>query len=337
VNTKLLDFLALEHRGEADYILPEENITEKISRFFDRVGSPLMTDLEVKFEGIEVKDVYPSKIADVFKGEQVVLYGRYSGHGPKKVRVTGNINGSKKTLEYTLEFPEFTEDDKQSFVPRLWAGKKVDFLLNEIRKTTEPPKELVDEVTYLAKRYGIVTPYTSFLMAEDIMASGPADLSKRANEQLLRFGLAGAAANGAPGAPAATTTAPLSERDKQDRVRAAKEVSEARREAGKSGDLAAFDARAETYLRRDGKDTSSLAAVRYIGTRTFYKRGEEWCESVYDAEKDKDLKTVVVGSDEYLDLLKQDGRLAKYLALGDVVLKVKGKWYRFEEPGKKRS
>ena len=105
VNTKLLDFLALDHRGEADYILPEENITEKISKFFDRVGSPIMTNLELSFEGLEVKDVFPRKIADVYKGEQVILYGRYTGHGEKKVKLTGMVDGKKQTYEYTLRIP----------------------------------------------------------------------------------------------------------------------------------------------------------------------------------------------------------------------------------------
>ena len=144
VNTRLLDFLALDHRGEADYILPEENITQKISRFFDRVGSPVMTDLKVSFEGLEVKDVYPPRFPDVFRGEQVILFGRYTGHGKKKIKVTGNVGGETKTFEYTLDFPEYSEDDKGSFVPRLWAGKKVDFLLNEIRKAG--PDEMNDEL-----------------------------------------------------------------------------------------------------------------------------------------------------------------------------------------------
>ena len=96
VNTKLLDFLALDHRGEADYILPKENITQKISRFFDRVGSPIMTDLQVSFDGLQVQDVFPRKIPDVFRGEQVILYGRYNGHGKKTVRITGNVGGTKK-------------------------------------------------------------------------------------------------------------------------------------------------------------------------------------------------------------------------------------------------
>ena len=79
VNTKLLDFLAINHRGEADYILPEEDITKKISGFFDRVGSPILTDIEVKFDGLEVKDVYPRQIDDIYRDEQVILYGRYTG------------------------------------------------------------------------------------------------------------------------------------------------------------------------------------------------------------------------------------------------------------------
>ena len=83
VNTKLLDFLALNHRGESEYILPKEDITEKISRFFDRVGSPLRTDLKLEFQGLEVTDVFPRNIKDVFRGEQVVIYGRYTGHGEK--------------------------------------------------------------------------------------------------------------------------------------------------------------------------------------------------------------------------------------------------------------
>ena len=70
--------------------------------------------------------------------------------------------------------------------------------------------------------------------------------------------------------------------------------------------------------------------VRYIGSRTFYRGGKTWYEGVYDGKKDKkSLREVKVRSDEYFRLIKQDPRIAKYLALGDVVLKVKSHWYRF--------
>src|SRR5690606_3970150 len=115
----------LNHRGEADYILPEEKIEERIGKFFDRVGSPIMTDIQVTYEGLETADVFPRRIPDIYKGEQVILYGRYTGHGSKKVRLSGNVGGERKSFEYTLEFPERSSDDKASFVPRLWAGRKV--------------------------------------------------------------------------------------------------------------------------------------------------------------------------------------------------------------------
>ena len=96
VNTKLLDFLALNHRGEADYVLPKEDIAKKISKFFDRVGSPIMTDLRIEFDGIRVKDAYPQRIADIYRGEQVIVFGRYDGSGKKTVRLTGTFKGETR-------------------------------------------------------------------------------------------------------------------------------------------------------------------------------------------------------------------------------------------------
>ncbi len=126
-----------------------------------------MTDLKLEFGGLDVTDIYPRDIKDVYKGEQVVVYGRYKGHGEKTIRLTGKAGGETKAFEYKLDFPEVSSDDKNDFVPRFWAGQKVDFLLNEIRKSETEEKELIEEVTFLAKRYGIVTPFTSFLVVDD--------------------------------------------------------------------------------------------------------------------------------------------------------------------------
>ena len=59
VDTKLLDLLASGNRGSSEYVLPDESIQEKIGKFFDRVGSPVMTDVQVFFEGVETRDVLP--------------------------------------------------------------------------------------------------------------------------------------------------------------------------------------------------------------------------------------------------------------------------------------
>ena len=99
--------------------------------------------------------------------------------------------------------------------------------------------------------------------------------------------------------------------------------------------LPAYDEQLELAFRRDGKKGSPLAVIRYIGSRTFYKRGKEWQESVFDPATHKKIKTIEVGSDDYFELIKQDSRIAKYLALGDVVVQVKKTWYRFENRRKK--
>ncbi len=323
VNTKLLDFLALNHRGEADYVLPEEDIAKKISAFYDRVGSPVMTDLRLDFSGVKVDDVLPRRVSDIYRGEQVIIFGRYNSSGKHQIKVTANLQGKKTTLTYDLDFPEYSENDKNAFVPRLWAGKKVDFLLSELRKSGKQDPELVEEVTYLAKRYGIVTPYTSYLMAEDIVTQQQG--KAKANQFL--FGKL---------RQAAATPSPTDEDAKAERVLESRDFANARKEGGESGGAGALYDRADKYLKKHGDGQSSLTAIRYIGARTFYRSGGVWYDSQYDAGKMKEtpIKSIKVRSKEYFELLGKHARVAKYLALGEVVLKVDGKWYRFESTSK---
>lgn len=317
VNAKLLDLIALNHRGEADYILPEENIAQKISRFYDRIGSPIMSDLTLDFGDLQVDDVYPSKIADLFRGEQVIVYGRYRGQGEHKLTLRGKAGNAPKVMEFAINLPEFSENDQQAFVPRLWAGKKVDYLLNEIRRAgMENSSELIEEVTYLAKLHGIVTPYTSYLLAEDVASTAGARVGPRAFVEHLERAEAAMA-------PAA---APM---DRANQVREAKVQADARRAADR-GQAGGLYLQAEKALETAGQKKSALDAMRYIGARTFYKSGTQWYDSRYDASQvdESAIRTVQFRSEEYFRLLKEDPRIAQYLALGNVVLQVGKHWYR---------
>lgn len=319
VNTKLLDFLALNNRGEADYVLPEEDIGQKIAKFYDRVGSPVLSDLKVSFEGLKVTDVYPQQVADVYRGEQILVFGKYNGAGKHKVKLTANVGGEMKTFEYDIEFPEVSENDKNSFVPRLWAGKKVDFLLNELRKGGTEEPELVNEVTALAKKFGIVTPYTSFLMAEDIVTAPMGDFAGGVAGKLR--------ANSLPGGAAA----PLAE--KATRVQESLEQNQARREGGASGNADAFYAAADRQLKKEGKDGAAFETIRYINNRTFYRQGNQWVDSDYSDKKAENARKIKVRSEEYFKLIDEDPRLAQYVALGNVVVNYKNTWYEFIDEG----
>jgi Ca-activated chloride channel family protein len=101
---------------------------------------------------------------DLFKGEMLVAFGKYTGKGAAAVKVTGTLGGEKREFVTDVNFTE--NDTKNEFIPRLWATRRVGWLLDEIRKNGEN-SELKDEVVRLARRHGIVTPYTAYLILED--------------------------------------------------------------------------------------------------------------------------------------------------------------------------
>src|SRR5215204_1700728 len=77
VNTQLLDKLAEENSGTADYVEPKEDLEIKVSNFFTKVNSPVLTDLDLDFGGVQTDLLYPRKLTDIFKGTQLTILGRY--------------------------------------------------------------------------------------------------------------------------------------------------------------------------------------------------------------------------------------------------------------------
>jgi Ca-activated chloride channel family protein len=163
VNTELLDRISSDHRGTSVYIGEDENLEVAISSFYEKISSPLLADLAVTFKGIETSQVYPRVLPDLFKGSQLVLVGRYKGRGPVGVVLTGT--SGKEEKRFVLESRGLSGGEQFSFLPRLWATRRIGYLLEEIRLRGST-NELVDEIRRLGLKYGIVTPYTSFLVTE---------------------------------------------------------------------------------------------------------------------------------------------------------------------------
>ena len=115
-------------------------------------------------DGVRTTKLYPAPLPDLFKGEQLVLAGRYSGKANGRVKLNGSVAGETREFTYEVRFPE--QASEHDFIPRLWATRRVGNLLDEMRLHGEN-KELKDEVTDLARQYGIVTPYTAYLILED--------------------------------------------------------------------------------------------------------------------------------------------------------------------------
>nr|MBA2736081.1 VWA domain-containing protein [Pyrinomonadaceae bacterium] len=157
VNTQLLDRLAAENSGTAEYIEPKENLEVKVSAFFTKVNSPVLTDLELDFGSVQTDLMYPRKFTDIFKGSQLTVIGRYKNASDiEKVtlRLQGKTGKENRTFNYSnIDFP--LRADKNDFLPRLWATRRVGWLVEQIRSNGEN-KELRDEIVDLGTRYGIV-------------------------------------------------------------------------------------------------------------------------------------------------------------------------------------
>ncbi|NUN52266.1 MAG: VWA domain-containing protein, partial [Planctomycetaceae bacterium] len=164
VNTHLLDRLAEDLRGARDYVAPKEDIELKVSALVSKTTHPVMTDVTLSVEGVAVHDLYPRRLPDLFRGSELSLLGRFGGSGPAVVRVKGNTPSGPREFVNEIDFPART--DESSFLGRLWATRRVGHLMDEIRLHGET-LELKEEVVRLAKRYGILTPWTSYLVLEN--------------------------------------------------------------------------------------------------------------------------------------------------------------------------
>ncbi len=164
VNTFLLDTIAQDNRGASSYVHPHESIEEEVSSFYAKVSMPLLADVELDFGDLRIEDTYPYPLPDLFAGTQLVMVGRYQEGGRTDIVLRGEVNGEEQ--EFVYKDLRFTDRGGEDFIPRLWATRKIGYLLNEIRLHGEG-RELVDEIVELSVRYGIMTPYTSFLVEEE--------------------------------------------------------------------------------------------------------------------------------------------------------------------------
>jgi len=166
VNTALLDQIAENTKALSTYVRPAEDIEAKVTSLYGKISHPVLANVRLTTsENIKTYEIYPPQMPDLFFGSQLVVIGKYSGNGPAAVKIAGQVGKESRQFAYDVSFPAKTEGDRE-FVEHLWARRKCGFLLDQIRINGEQ-KELMDEMLALAKKYGIATPYTSYLVVPD--------------------------------------------------------------------------------------------------------------------------------------------------------------------------
>jgi Ca-activated chloride channel family protein len=171
VNTYLLDRLTERARGTTEYVRPGENIERAVGALAAKVASPVLTDLALSAsQGVEIYDLQPGSLPDLFAGDEMVVFGRYRGAGSaggeRTVAVRGRRNGRDESFQTTLA----DREGDARYIEQLWAARKAGALSREIRLRGQT-RELMDALKQLALRYGILTEYTSYLVQEPNIAS----------------------------------------------------------------------------------------------------------------------------------------------------------------------
>jgi len=239
--------------------------------------------------GVEAELMYPRSLPDLFKGSQLTIVGRYkNARDGATVRLTGKSGSRDETFSFSNQnFPSEKSDNQ--FLPRLWATRRVGYLLEQIRLNGEN-RELVDEIVSLGTRFGIVTPYTSFLVTEDMK-----DLARTGRRDDRFRMLDGLSQRSSGAAPAV------------------------------SGESAVIRSRAERELKESDAVSSYdeyLTNLSTVGSKTFILKDGVWIDTLYKADGPLPRVVLKFGSDEFFELLEKEPELAEFFALGDKVIVV---------------
>lgn len=341
VNTRLLNKLASMNHGLSSYIEPGESTELALANFYGKIKSPVLNNVKITYEGIQVKDTYPREIKDIFAGNQIIFLGRYKNGGKATLNISGTVNGIAKTFTFPLQFPAMEAGN--SSLAKLWAMRRIGHL-TEIAQENGNNREIIEEIVNLSKKYGIISAYTSYLVTE------PQAVNNGSNPAPVPLSWPAPAVGGAAYSqlqrreqkiapvPAGTSPASFDERSASRNVPAPsagfadKVYAAVKQETGRqSVQLSKLAGQLRNWQPAAGVDALSNAkmlpgtknkdsSLKIIGDKTFHLQNGVWIDSEYNATKYPQPRKIQFSSEEYFQLIRQQKGLAKYLAAGKKVL-----------------
>jgi len=276
VNAALVEQLAVDGRGTAQFVRPDESVERAVSLVASRITSPVVTDVRVRAEGVRLTKMHPTLPADIFTGQDLILFARFTGNGDGRIIVEGRTATGPVTWTERVRFPD--RERRNSFVARLWAAQRTGWLSAERRRNGASP-ELDDELRQLGTRYGIPTELSSYLVLEPGMQVPGERRLGNANVQLEQVVVTGTAARADTRARDAGT---FSGRGAAGGVAPASVPVDAKRQEFEMAKAASAQ-RAATTLSAVDSVSADFAGVtvRRVGTRTFSLTSTTWTDSRY--------------------------------------------------------
>lgn len=164
VNRPLLEQLAEDSGGLAAFLSPSDNFTRQARAFRQKLVRPFAANLQVKFAGVEVTELEPAILPNLYFGAPVRLYGRYRASGQAEVTLRGSLKGVEVKETAQLDFP--ATDAANPEINRLWAWHRINSLLKEADRKGDRTAAIA-EIVRLGEDFSIATEYTSFLVLEN--------------------------------------------------------------------------------------------------------------------------------------------------------------------------
>ena len=306
LNTHLLDLITEKTRAVSEYVLPDEDIEDKVSRFFAKISDPVLADIRLEIDGTEwIRHRYPKDLPDLFHGDQLVVLGTYK-RGAKEgtVKLSGTMQGQAR--DFFLPTALGGNQDNP-FIAKLWATRRVGYLLDEIRLHGEN-EELKDEVAQLARKHGIVTPYTSYLILED-------ETTRDVPVPLRTQAPVPASAAASPGMIGGVTKDYDDFRSKSEGAEAVGAAQAARtlKESRSNSSVATANSMVDKARGRQAE----LSPSRNLAGKTFFQNGAVWVDQeAQDLPASAPRRQIKFASQEYFDLLAAKPTLSQWLSVG---------------------
>lgn len=323
VNARLLDRISGGNGGVSEYVKPDDDLEVAVSRFYSRMSSPALTNINISFSGTAVNHTYPRTLPDLFEGGQLVLVGRYVSSGPAEVRITGRVGDELYEMTLETHLASANGAGAYGFVERVWATRRIGHVIDELDLHGRN-QELIDELVALSTKYGILTPYTSFLAEEDVRLTDVTGNRGRAEHDAMQLGrVAGHIGQ--------------SQRELKGLYMWADAAPAAPAEASSRGGLPADElSSVGSYgysVDVEGR-ASTVRTLRQIGDKSFFRKEGRWVDSTVGDEDEADVIVIEQFSDDYFRLARgQTPELNQYLTLTEeVTVKLGSQVYRIVPP-----
>jgi Ca-activated chloride channel homolog len=162
VNRYLLNDMARHGRGVAAYLGSRDNAARIMEDFFERISHPGLTDLSIDWGGMQVSDVFPRQLPDLFVGRPVILTGRFQGDVNTTVRVSGKVAGETIEVPIPAEFSNATAT--HAGLPSVWARMKIADLAGQ--SIDAPDAGLPEQIKRVALDYNLMSAFTAFVAVD---------------------------------------------------------------------------------------------------------------------------------------------------------------------------